>query len=102
MQTSQNVPKTKKKHTQYVKNPNVNSMFLEPVEFDQVIDATNKLKPKFSRGHNDISTKFPKEKKNLILQPITHIINQSFLIGVVPTQLKIAKVILILKILIIA
>ena len=49
-------------------------MFLEPIESAQVIDATNKLKRKFSSGH-DISTKLLEETINLIHQPITHIIN---------------------------
>ena len=53
---------------------------------------TNKQKPKFSSEHDDISTKLLKETINLIHQPITHIINHSFIIGVVLTQLKIAKV----------
>jgi hypothetical protein len=97
MQTSQNVPKAKKKYTQYLKNPNVNSMFLEPIESAQVIDATNKLKPKLSSGHDDISTKLIKETINLIHRPITHIVNRSFHTGVVPTKLKIAKVIPIFK-----
>ena len=53
-------------------NPNVNSMFLEPIEFAQNIDDSNKLK----RGwHNTISIKLLKETINLIHQPITHIIN---------------------------
>jgi len=30
---------------------------MESIESAQVIDATNKLKPKFSIGHDDISTK---------------------------------------------
>ena len=64
MQTSQNVPKTKKKYTQYLKNPNVNNMFLEPIESAQVIDITNKLKPKFSSGHDDISTKLLNSSAN--------------------------------------
>jgi len=97
MQISENVPKTNKKHTQYMKNPNVNSMFLKPNESTQVIDATDKLKPKFSSGHEYVSTKLRKETINLIHHPITNIANQSFLIGVVPTQLKIAKVIPIFK-----
>jgi len=71
-------------------------MFLEPIESTEVNDATNKLTPKFSSGHDDISTKLLEETINITHQPITHIINQSFLLGVVPTQLKIAKVIPIL------
>ena len=43
-------------------------MFLEPIESAQVIDATNKLKPKFSSGHDDIY--------------LQNIVNQSFQIDV--------------------
>ena len=47
IKTFLNVPNTKNFFTQYLKNPNVNSMFLEPIESAHVIDATNKLKTKF-------------------------------------------------------
>jgi len=66
-------------------------MFREPVESSQFIDATNKLKPKCSSGHDDISTKLLKKTITLIHQPIIHIANQSFQTGVVRTQLKIVS-----------
>ena len=72
MQTSQNVPKQR---TNIHNICNANSMFLEPIESAQIIDATNKLKPKFSSGHDDIPTQLLKETINLIHQPITHIVN---------------------------
>ena len=40
-----------------MKNLNVTSMFLEPIECAQVINASNKLKPTFSSRQDDISTK---------------------------------------------
>ena len=56
------------------------------------------MKPKCSSGHDDdISTKLVKETIPLIHQPITHIVDQSFQTSVVPTELKIAKVIPIFK-----
>jgi len=57
-------------------------MFLEPTESAQVIDVTNKLQPQFSTVHDDISTALSKETINLIHQPLTYIVNQSFEIGV--------------------
>ena len=57
----------------------------------------NKLKSKLSHGHDDISTKLLKNTITNILQPITHIINLSFNTGLVPQEMKIAKVIPIHK-----
>jgi len=37
-------------------------MFLEPLESSQVMEATYKLKTKFSSGHDDISTQLPEKQ----------------------------------------
>ena len=55
------------------------------------------MKPKTSHGHDNISTKLLKETIDLILIPLTHIINQSFTSGIVPGNMKIAKIIPIFK-----
>ena len=55
------------------------------------------MKPKTSQGHDHISTKLLKETIYLILIPLTHIINQSFISGIVPETMKIAKIIPIFK-----
>ena len=52
---------------------------------------------KTSQGHDNISTKLLKETIDLILIPLTHIINQSFTSGIVPGNMKIAKIIPIFK-----
>ena len=62
-------------------------MFLEPIETIHIIEATNKLKPKLSTGHDDISTKLLKETIDNIKLPITHIINISFSTGIFPDKL---------------
>ena len=72
-------------------------MFIESVEQSEVYAIANKLKSKLSHGHGDISTKLLKNTITNILQPITHIINVSFNTGVVPQEMKIAKVIPIHK-----
>jgi hypothetical protein len=95
--TSQSVPKSKKNYSDFLKNPLTNSMFLEPIDTSHVIEAANKLKPKFSTGHDDISTKLLKETIHIIKSPITHIINTSFNTCIFPDKLKIAKVIPIYK-----
>jgi hypothetical protein len=91
--TSENVPKTYKKVNDYLKIPQINSIFLETIEPDQVLEITNKLKPKLSTGHDEISSKLLQESIEYIKYPLTHIINRSIITGIVPNQLKIAKVI---------
>ena len=97
LQTSQNVPPAYKHFTSYMRNTSVNSMFLEPIEPSHVLDVVNKLKSKTSSGHDDVSSKLIKESINEIVNPLTHIINCSFNTGIVPRQMKTAKVIPIYK-----
>ena len=75
--TGQNVPKTKTNYTNYLNTPVLNSIYLENVEPNQVSDIINKLKPKNSSGHDNISTKIVKASIVNIINPLTHIINLS-------------------------
>ena len=96
--TSQNVPTAEnKKFSDYLTNPIMESMFLEPIEESHILEVVKKLRPKTSFGHDEISSKIIKETINNIIQPITHIVNRSFVMGIVPNQLKIAKVIPVYK-----
>ena len=93
---SQDVPKTNKTFTEYLrKHPN--NIFLNPVTKYDIIKITNTLKPKTSSGYDELSTKLLKHIINEIIDPITHIINQSLLTGIVPDKMKIAKLVPIYK-----
>ncbi len=70
-------------------------MYVEPVE--PLINILNKLKNKSSYGHDGISNKLIKYSINKIINPLTSIINKSLETGIVPKQLKVAKVIPIHK-----
>ncbi len=96
-QTSQNIPKVPKLFTEFLPPAKLNSMFLDPVGVSCVVEATMKLKSKNSMGHDGISTKILKESINCISLPLTHIINLSLESGIVPQDMKIAKVIPIHK-----
>ena len=78
-------------------NPLPHSMFLEPVSPSTVIATSGKLKSKLSSGHDEISTKLLKDTIDAISIPIADIINRSFDIGIVPSDMIIAKVIPIFK-----
>jgi hypothetical protein len=73
------------------------NFFMSPVTPDDIITATNKLKPKTSEGHDCISTKIIKNTITQIVTPLLHIFNLSITNGVVPAKMKIAKVIPIFK-----
>ena len=76
---------------------NQQSFFLSPVVPSDVSDSAKKLKSKLSSGHDNISTKLMKDTLDYIIEPITHIINQSLCTDIVPTDMKIAKVVPIYK-----
>ena len=76
-----------------MKTPLINSIFLETIETYHVIEIACKLKPKISSGQDEISTKLLKETIEYIKYPLTHIINRSLLMGIVPNQMKIGEVI---------
>ena len=69
-----------------------NSIFLNPTNPDEIIEITKKLKGSNSSGIDNISTKVLKSIINEIAPVLSHIYNRSLLTGIVPSQLKIAKV----------
>ena len=97
IQTNRNVPQSNRHFSEYMPSPNVHSMFLEPVMPSDILSVCHKLKPKSSCGNDGISTKLLRETISYIVQPITHIINRSFDTGIVPQEMKIAKVVPIYK-----
>jgi hypothetical protein len=62
-----------------------------------LINISKSLKSKTSQGYDNISTKLTKQIIDEIAETLTHIFNQSFLTGVIPEQLKTAKIIPIYK-----
>ena len=65
--------------------------------YSDILKTAVKLKNKSSHGHDGISTKLLKESISIIINPITHIINRSFDTGIVPHDMKMAKVVPIYK-----
>jgi hypothetical protein len=57
----------------------------------------NNMKNKSSSGHDSLSSKLIKETSTAILAPLTHILNLSLKHGIVPSKMKLAKVLPIFK-----
>ena len=96
-ETGQNVPSTDVNYSDFLSNQHPYSMFIDPVVPCDITNTAHKLKSKSSFGHDEISTKLLKKTINNITLPITHIVNRSFITGIVPDQMKIAKVVPVFK-----
>ena len=96
-EVSNNVPQSLSSYSDYIGQIQEHSFFFDPIEPYDVSVITSKLKSKNSKGHDDISTKLVKKSINHISEPLSHIINQSISLGIVPKNMKIAKVVPIFK-----
>ncbi len=74
----------------FLKGSYIDSMFLEPVTENELMNEIINLSENKSAGHDEISAKMIKEIKGEILKPLTYIYNLTFLTGKIPKFLKIA------------
>ena len=79
-------------YTEYLDNPCSTILEFQPINSETTLKIINRLKSKSSHGFDNLSTKLLKEIKYEILNPLTHIINQSLTTGIFPELLKIAKI----------
>ena len=84
-------------HMQFMDSPNPKSIFLEAVTKHELSDIIDNLKQNESPGPDNIGPKIVYDSKHLLLDPLTYIYNLSIETGVVPTHLKLAKVLPIYK-----
>ena len=87
------IPSSQKTITDYLPDINIpNSFFFTPCSPIEILNIINKLKPKCSAGHDDISPKLIKRCAIPIAEPLTHIINKSLQSGTIPSDMKRAKI----------
>ena len=93
---SSKIPKCSEDPCKYMTDKLKSSFFFTPTDEDEILEIILKLKNS-SPGHDGLSVNIIKKIKCHILTPLTHIINLSFSNGIIPDNLKIAKVIPIYK-----
>ena len=81
----------------YLRAPNPNSMALLLTNTDEVKKIISNLKTNKAAGDDNVRPGLLKRCWESLTKPITHIINLSFSTGIVPDQLKLAKVIPVFK-----
>ena len=94
---AENIPKSPKSALDYLRNKNPTSIFLSPVTHKEIEDIISNLDSSKSIGPFSIPINLLKILKLHISHPLSKLINESFLKGVFPSKLKIAKVIPLLK-----
>ncbi len=94
-----NIPDTDTQFSQYLSaSTNVkNSLFLNPVTDVEILQLVAKVKPKKSKGHDELDMCLIKKLIPYIVVPLKHIFNLSLLNGVFPDSMKIARVIPLFK-----
>ena len=81
----------------YLKNPNIHSLFHNEIEPDEVLELLNKLNPGKSADYFGISPTFLKMSAPYLYDNLTKIYNLSFKTGTFPDKMKIAKVVPVYK-----
>ena len=90
------IPYCQKNPLSYIHQNISDSMYLNEVTVNEVKNVIVSLK-EASPGWDDIHAKIIKCTYNLFMDPLTHVLNLSMLQGVVPNELKIARVIPLFK-----
>ncbi|XP_065683557.1 uncharacterized protein LOC136096349 [Hydra vulgaris] len=81
----------------YLKNPNLNSMFIKPTDKNEVLSIIHSLNDSMASGPNSIPIPIFKALANDISPVLSELFNLSFTTGVFPDILKTASVIPIHK-----
>lgn len=73
-------------------NQTLNSLFMQPVNIDDILKIITNLKNTNTIGYDGISTKVIKYTKEIIAPPLVHIINLCISDGIFPDKLKLAVI----------
>lgn len=84
------IPEAKNKFQ--ISSNQLTSMYLRPVNKNEIIEKINSLKNDSSPGIDKISTKLIKDNHLCLLDPLVHIINLIFKSGTVPDQFKMSVI----------
>ena len=84
-------------YEKYLDNKTYYNFRFRPITTAATMQIIDSLKPKTSNGVDEISNKLIKYIKDVVIEPLTIIINQMFNTGIFPDLLKISKVIPIYK-----
>ena len=84
-------------HMNFLNDYFINSMFLSPIDEGEIIEIANTFATGKAVGYDDIPMFIIKQSITIISAPLAHIFNLSINHGIVPDELKVARVIPLFK-----
>ena len=84
-------------HRSFLSGNFPHSLFLDPVTSNELIEISNSFRSGKATGHDKIPISIIKQSIHIIAEPLALIINLSITQGIVPDQMKIARVIPLFK-----
>ena len=94
---AKSIPASDKSHRSFLNGGFINSFFLQSASEQEVTEICSSFRSGTAPGYDSISMNVVKESFNLICAPLTYIINLSLNSGLVPQEMKIARVIPLFK-----
>ena len=94
---AEKIPSSPNSYNKYMKTPCDNSLALYLTNPEEIINISHAIKPTHSSGLDGIDPMIALPLIKSIAQPLSEIINCSFSTGVVPCELKLAKIVPIFK-----
>lgn len=94
--TQHKIPNVNSHYKMYLQAPVIDSLFIIPATRDEVLKVLLSLKPS-AAGFDGVSAIIVKHVAHSLCIPLTYLCNLSFELGVVPTSLKIARVVPVFK-----
>ena len=94
---ARNIPKGNTNFSNYLNQKVEESIFLNPVTDEEIIEIVKDAKTKYSKDHDSIDMSLVKLAIPYIVKPLKHIFNNSLQKGVFLDSMKIARVIPIFK-----
>ena len=91
------IPKSKDSFTQFLPDKIEDTMFLQPVTEEEIMQQVKNAKNKKSKDHDQIDMCLVKKIIPIIVKPLAHICNTSLMNGIFPDRMKIARVIPLFK-----
>ena len=79
--------------TQFLPDKIEDTMFLQPVTEEEIMQQVKNAKNKKSKDHDQFDMCLVKKIIPYIVKPLTHICNTSLMNGIFPDRMKIARVI---------
>ena len=91
-----NIPKSNINPLLYIRDTNLNSIYIPPVTKTELLTLILNLKES-SCGYDGIHSRVIKQTYSLFFEPLKHVLNLSIIQGFFPEEMKIAKVIPLYK-----